>query len=302
MLVLWLGRLAPILFVFTLPVFAQADSELASHPDAPRLLDPAGDESGFAHAWLADFERTDLSDFRGTLFWLVCFSWAFVAVLAGGITARLVHGEGASGLFLAECGRYAGRFLRLGIVAAALCYVADVGVNALLADAHETAGRVHFTQDFAIERSHVRGALFLTLLAIIGAIHAYARIDIVSYERRSAVLSFLRGLATLLARLPKLLVLEVAMLLAAGAAALLAWVLSRVVVPLRPDSTWLVVGIFLAAAAVGSYLRTGIELGTLEARCRLLAPVAPEVTVYRSETPEPQTGDDSGELELPPVG
>jgi hypothetical protein len=78
-------------------------------------------------------------------------------------------------------------------------------------------------------------------------------------------------------RLPKLLLVEAAMLVATGAAVLLARLLAGIAAP-GADATWLSLGLFLAAMGVGSYLRTAIELGTLEARCRLLVPPAPPLS------------------------
>jgi hypothetical protein len=211
-----------------------------------------------------------------------------VTLLAGGIVARLVHGR--HGGFLENCGRYAGRFLRLAVVAAVCFYALDFVVNALLNEVHSKASYLYHTQDYGRGKAVVRGALFLTVLQILGAIHSYARIEIVAHERRSALISFVRGLATLILRLPKLLVIEVTMLLAMGAAVLVAWLL-RVANPLTADASWLPVGGVVLFTAVASYLRTGVELGTLEARCRLLAP-------SQSETPFVSTVDDEPGLPL----
>ena len=120
----------------------------------------------------------------------------------------------------------------------------------------------------------------------------YARIDIVANARRSVLVAFLRGISTLLLRLPRLLLVETGMLLAIGAAAGLAWFLTRVAAPAGPVP----IAVFLFLAALTSYLRTGIEIGAMEARCRLL--VAGEVS--QSE-PLPSLEDgDAGDLFLPP--
>ena len=268
-LVLWLARLLPILIFFGLPVFGQLHERVSHHPDANRLLDPAADTTGFAFQWLSDTMRSDVGGASEKVFWLVLIGWLLVTLLAGGIVSRLIHGR--EGGFLENCGKYAGRFLRLAIVAAACFYVLDFVVNALLAEVHSKTEHLYHTQDYARGKAIVRGALFLTLLQVLGAIHSYARIEIVAHERRSALLSFVRGLATLILRLPKLLVIEVAMLFATGAAVLVAWLL-RTANPLTADASWLPVGVAVLFTAAASYLRTGIELGTLEARCRLLAP------------------------------
>jgi len=70
---------------------------------------------------------------------------------------------------------------------------------------------------------------------------------------------------------------EVAMLLAAGLAVSVA---SLLVPAARPGAAagWLSFGVFVLLSALFSYLRTGIELGTLEARCRLLVPPAPPLS------------------------
>lgn len=268
-LVLWLARLLPILIFFGLPIFAQLDARISHHPDSGRLLDPAADTTGFTFAWLSDTVRDGAAGAPDKVFWLVLVGWLLVTLLAGGITARLIHGR--QGGFLETCGRYAGRFVRLAVVAAVGFYALDFVVNALLAEAHAKTKYLYFTQDYARGKTIIRGALFLTLLQVLGAIHSYARIEIVAYDRRSALLSFVRGLATLILRLPKLLVIEVGMLFATGAVVLLAWLL-RVANPLTADASWLPVAGVVLFTAVASYLRTGIELGTLEARCRLLAP------------------------------
>jgi len=284
-LVLWLARLLPILLFFGLPVFGQLQARVAHHPDANQLLDPAADTSGFTFTWLSDTVRSDVAGAADKVFWLILISWLLVTLLAGGILARLIHGR--DGGFLENCGRYAGRFLRLALVAVVCFYALDFVVNALLAEAHSKAAYLFHTQDYARGKAIVRGALFLTVLQVLGAIHSYARIEIVAHERRSALLSFVRGLATLILHLPKLLVIEVAMLLATGAAVLVAWLL-RTANPLTADASWLPVAGAVLFTAVASYLRSGIELGTLEARCRLLAPSQDETL------PVAVAGDDEG--------
>ena len=299
-LLLWLARLVPAVLFFSVPVFAAIDRRVGGSPDGARLLDAGADTTGFSSAVVADLVRTDLAATVDNVFWLVCFTWVVVTLLAGGITARLIHGREASGLFLAECGRYAGRFLRLGLVAAACLYAVDVLVNGVLHEVHARGAKLHHTQHFALEKTFVRGALFLAFWQLVGMVHAYARIDMVVNERRSAALAFLRGLGILVARLPKLLLLEAALLVAAGAAAAAAWLLGDALAP-RTDATWLSMGLFLAALAAGSYLRTGIELGTLDARCRLLAPAPPPSAPSRIETPvaSPPPWDDEGDIPLP---
>jgi hypothetical protein len=271
---LWLTRLVPILLFFTLPLCGAAGEELGRNPQARALLDAPADESGFAWAWTNDFlaARFDAPD---RVFWLCLASWLLVSVLSGGLVSAFVQRPG--GPLLAACGRYAGRFVRLAAVAAVLLYLADAAINGVLAAGHADGARAHFTQELGVERAMWRGILFPALAVLIGAVHSYARIDVVANERGSALLSFGRGFGILLTRLPKLLVVEAAMLLAAGVVALVAHLL----VPLsRPGaaSGWASFGAFLVVASLSSYLRTGIELGTLEARCRLLVPPAPPLS------------------------
>jgi hypothetical protein len=272
-LALWLTRLLPILLFFTLPLLGAAREETLKNPEARALLDAPADQGGFAWSWINDFlARFDAPD---RVFWLCLASSLLVAVLTGGLVSAFV--QRPEGPLLAGCGRYAGRFLRLALVGAVLIYLADAAVNGVLAAGHAEAAREHFTQEFAVKRTIWRASLFPVLVVLIRAVQSYAGIDIVANDRSSAFLSFGRGLGVLLSRLPKLLLLELAMLLAAGAAAFLAWLLIKVSLP-EQDASWLSFGVLLLSLALGSYLRTGMELGTLEARCRLLVPPAPPLS------------------------
>ncbi len=273
-LVLWLARLVPILVFFTLPVYGSLREDLGKNPQARAVLDAGKDESGFAWAWTNDFFATRF-DPADRVFWLCLATWLLVAVLTGGFVAAFVLKP--RGPLLPACGRFAGRFLRLALIAAVLLYLADAAVNGVLFERHFAAARAEFTQDYATKRAFMRGILFSALFVLIGAVHSYARIDLVANERRSALLSFARGFGILLVKLPKLLVIEAAMLLATGAAAFVAWILMRVARG-GGGAGWLSFGFFVTAAAIGSYLRTAIELGTLEARCRLLVPPAPPLS------------------------
>lgn len=294
--ILWIGRLLPVLLVFGLPLYAKALVSSAHHPDAGRLIGGGGE---FTHTWTQDLLRNDLTGLPETLFWLILFAWLLTTVLAGGIVARLIHGGAGPGLFLAECGRYAGRFLRLACLVAVSFYALDVLCNTLLAQAHQEARRLHMTQRYGVEKEVVRGLLFGALVYLLGLLHAYARIEIVAHERRSALLALLRALATLLLRLPKLFVLEIGMLLAAGAAAGVAWFLMAAGRPADPGAGWIAVGGFLLLGAVGSYLRSGIELGAMEARCRLLASAVATVSPSQFETPRPYEVEEEGDLFVP---
>ncbi|MHC4930874.1 MAG: hypothetical protein ACYTGV_01610 [Planctomycetota bacterium] len=304
-LVLWLARLLPIGLAFGLPLFLEIKARSAHHPDARLLLDPARDATGFAWSWSADFFRQGFVGASDTLFWIALFAWLLVTSLTGGILVRLVRGAG-SGPFLAECGRYGGRFLRLALIAAFVFYCADVACNALLAEFHTEAGRLHQTQDFELEKSWIRGTLFLAIAYLLGIVHSYARIDIVVNERRSALLSYLRGVGILVTRLPALFLVESAMLLYAGLAALVAWFFLKIANPLHPGATSIAISSFLLLALIGSYFRSGVEIGAMDARCRLLAPdpvitVAPlDPRVSPIETPIAQVGEEPEDLSLPP--
>jgi hypothetical protein len=283
---LWLARLVPIVLFFSLPLYDAARKDIARQPQARALLDAPADESGFSWAWTNDFFATRFQA-EHRLFWLFLAGWLIVCVLAGGLVAALLHGREP---IAAACGRYGGRMIRLGLIAAALLYVADAGVNGVLEASHEDAARVHHTQDFEAKRAFMRAALFTGLAFLIGVVHSYARIDLIARGRRSAFVAFGRALGILLARLPKLLVLEGVMLLAAGAAAALAYFLLRIA---RPGATagWASLGVFLVGGLLTSYLRTGVEMGTLAARCRLLVqpPLTPVSPFERLLPEEPPT-------------
>ncbi|MGQ0614377.1 MAG: hypothetical protein ACT4PV_11625 [Planctomycetaceae bacterium] len=281
---LWLARLLPILLVFTLPVYDAARAASAYHPDAPLLLDPGADASGFAFAWMSDFSRSGLGRASETLFWLILLAWTITTFLAGGITRRLLPGDGPRSPLTLDCARFFGRFMRLAFLFLLLAYALDVWVNTLLLPSHEKAVLKEHTEGLRIERSILRGLVLLTLLHILGAVHSYARIDLVLNDRRSAFVAFLRGLVTLLVRLPSLFLLEVALLLASGAAVLLAWFVTRRLVVAGSASGVLAIGVSLGLMAFASFLRTGLELGVLAARCRLLAPRGEE---SRDETAFP---------------
>ncbi len=272
-LVLWLARLLPIVILFGLPAFDSVAARTAEHPDAKVLLEPSEDATGFVHAFHTDFFRDEMNDASDRIFWLILLCWLLVTVLAGGIVTRLLHGGGLrGGLFLAECGRYAGRFLRLAFLAAFVLYCADAACNALWSIRHDEMQKLQHTQDFVLRTGWIRGLIFLALVYVIGLVHSYARIDMVSRERRSAVLSFLRGFGTLLRRLPQLLVLELGVLLVTAVAAALAWLVLKGANPLHANASWAAIVVFLVLAALTSYVRSGVEIGALGARCDLLAP------------------------------
>jgi hypothetical protein len=94
------------------------------------------------------------------------------------------------------------------------------------------------------------------------------------------------------------------MLLALGVAALLAFILIRAADPIGPSAGWPAFAAFLVLALAASWLRTGLEVGTLAARCRLLAPVAPpEPPLPRFETLPPLPPPEAlppEEYDLPP--
>ena len=266
---LWLARVLPIAAVFSVQAYDKVAARTEHHPDAGLLMDPAADGNGWVYAWTSDFFRIAWPEVGDTIFWLIVFAWLVVTPLAGGITSAFLWGRG-DGL-LAESGRYAGRFLRLALLVAVVFYWMDFAANSLLAEAHQQQARIHHLQDFAIDKQWIRGTLFLALVYVVGLVHSYARIDIVAHDRRSACLSFLRGFGTLFSRLGKLAILETGLLALAGLAALLMW-LALKGYPLHPGASWLAVGVFVPLALATSYLRTGIEVGALGARCRLIVP------------------------------
>ena len=92
------------------------------------------------------------------------------------------------------------------------------------------------------------------------------------HERRSVLRALAGGAKVMLETMPALLVVELAMLTATAVAALLFWAGCRVGLAAGADSGPLAIGLLMLAGALLSYLRTGVELGHFEARCRLLGP------------------------------
>ena len=278
--VLWLARLLPILLLFGVPAYDAMHARTAEHPDAHVLLDPSEDSTGFVHAFNTDFFRDVMKDASDTIFWLIVLCWILVTILAGGIITRLVHGTGLrGGLFLAECGRYAGRFVRLGFIAMFVIYVGDVACNSLWPVRHDELKKLEHTQDFAIRADWIRALIFLGLAYVVGLVHCYARIDMIAGERRSALLSFMRGFGTLLKRLPQLFFVELGVLLVTGVAALLAWLVLSGANPMHEDAGWSTIVFFFVLAAVTSYVRSGVEIGAVDSRCAVLVPPPPVQTI-----------------------
>ena len=206
--------------------------------------------------------------------------------MAGGIVTRLVHGGGLrGGLFLAECGRYAGRFLRLAVIAAVVFYALDALCNAVWSTAHNDAIRSEHTQDVTVAKGWLRALLFVGAAYLVGLVHNYARIDMIANERRSAALCFLRGIGALVRHLPALLVVELGVLVATGLAAGLAWLVLKGANPLHADATGLALGVFLMLAALTSFIRSGVEVGAVQARCGVLvAPPEADAILSQIET------------------
>ncbi len=282
-LVLWLSRLLPIVVVLGLPLYQSIGQSVGRHPDAGHLLEPEADSTGFFFAWTSDFFRDTMPDVPDRLFWLVVVAWFAVVFFAGGIVGRLVRLSEAAPVsdaeylpehendpgFMMDCGRYFGRFLRLAVLLVVLAHVIDYGLNGILAESQAKRAMVHHTQDFVIQKTLARGLLSLVGVWLLGLIAAYTQIHMVISDRASAVLSFLRAVRIVLRRLLSVLLVESGMLALAGLAALAAWLLPRAV---RPDagSTGLGIGLFVVVAAVVSYLRSGVEVGAMEARVRLV--------------------------------
>jgi len=288
-LALWLTRLVPVVAVLGAPLFHRAVEDVGRHPDAGRLLAPESDGTGFAWGWTRDFFRDVAPDTPDRVFWLVAFAWLAVAFLAGGIVARLVHGRDHP--FLADCGLYFGRFLRLAALVVVLAHVVDYGLNGILAESQALRGAAHHTQDFAVQKTLARGLLDLACLWLLGVVAAYAQIRIVAEERRSSFLALLAAARLFLRRVGPVLLVELGLLALVGAGVLVAWLLPRGLAP-GADATGLGIGLFLGAAALASYLRSGIEVGTMEARVRLAA--ADERPETGREEP-PEEPDDDGE-------
>lgn len=266
---LWVGRLLPILFLFTLPLYDAASGAAGAHPDSPRLLDPSKDASGFAHAFFTDLVREHLLGVEERVLWAVALGWIVTVFLSGGITARLLGGDGLFGSFFGKCGRYAARIFRLALFSLLLLYALDVGINVLWAESVIAQRFLQHTEAWRTKQEWLRGGIFVAGATLLGFIHAYARIDLVLHDRRSALLSWFRGLGLLLRHLHRLFVVEVAMLLVGGAGVAAAWA-TRFGVNAQTGAGSL--AFFLALTGLASLLRTGIEVGAMEARCRIFNP------------------------------
>jgi len=269
-LLIWSARLVPIVLVVGVGAFDAAHAAGAHDPRSRYLLDGAAISNGYTQAWTQDFHR-DYFDAGHSFFWMAVTGWLVVTLLSGGLYARFALAD-SSRTFATECGRLFGRFFRLGLGALVLLYVADVGINVFLDHQHSHEGRTHHLQAFRLESSLLRGGLFLLAWHLIGMLHSYARIDLVVRDGRSAILPWFRALGALLVRLPKLLVLEFGLIAFQGVAILLAWFAIGNSGLLSPHSSWASIGIWLALAACVSYLRTGLEVGVVDARCSILAP------------------------------
>ncbi len=271
-LALWLARLLPILLFVGLPAFGRIAEASAHHPDAGRLLDAPSDASGFSYAWGGDVVRGPMSDLPETVSMVVILAWIVVTLLAGGITARLLD----PGTRLPDgCARFGGRFLRLGLLVLVALYIADVAINTLLADRQSGAARAHHTQDYDLARTWTRGLLTLAVVWILGIVHAYARIDLIRGDRVSAVRSLCRGGMALLRDLPRLLLLEGGLALLTGVGVVGAY-FARDLSRLSADASGLEVGAHVVLLLSASYLRTGLEVGAMEARCILLGHRSPQ--------------------------
>ncbi|MEE8105314.1 MAG: hypothetical protein V3T86_07250 [Planctomycetota bacterium] len=299
-LLIWSSRLLPIAFVVGIGAYDAAHAAGAHDPRSRYLLDGAAISNGYAQAWTQDFHR-DYFDGAGLFFWMAVTGWFVVTLLSGGLYARLALAD-RSRTFATECGRLFGRFFRLGLGALVLLYVADVGINVFLEHQHFHEGQTHHLQTFRLESSLYRGALFLLAWHLIGMLHSYARINLVMRDGRSAILAWLRALGMLLLRLPKLLVLEFGLGAFHGVAILLAWFAIGNSGLLSPHSSWVSIGIWLALAASVSYLRTGLEVGAVDARCDILAPGRePESAAVVPTPKEPAGLGLKGTEDLPPL-
>ena len=301
-LLIWGARLVPIVLVVGFGAYDAAYGASAHDPRSRYLLDGASMSSGYTQAWSKDFYR-DQYDPGDSFFWMAVTGWLVVTLLSGGLYTRLATPD-RTGSYWTECGRWFGRFVRLGLVALLFFYVADVGVNVFLEQRHFHEGMVHHTQDHRWHGSLLRGGVFLVVWHLVGVLHSYARIQLVIRGGKSAIVAWFRGMGALIARFPKLLVLELGLVSFQGLAILLAWFAIGNSGLLTPHSSSASIGIWLVLAMSVSYLRTGLEVGVVDARCSILAPDrdgAHEPSPPAEPAPESMTPVLKGTEDLPPL-
>ncbi|MCZ6573819.1 MAG: hypothetical protein O7C98_11715 [Planctomycetota bacterium] len=271
-LLVWLALLLPVLIGFSLPLYDAAEGATAHNPDATRLLHKPGDKDPFVYAFVGDFVRNDFTDTGDRLFWIPVTAWVLMTVLSGGVVARLVGSESGKRPLLLECGRLAGRFLRLALVAAFVLYMADLAVNFLWAMKYDDWLLLHHTEALRIEGIMLRGAVFVTAWHLLHMVHAYAKIDIVHRDGRSALLAYLRGIGIFLRRIHRLVPLELGLLLVHLLFLFVAFLVLSGLRPKTPDVAWHRIGLFLGFGALYLFLRSGFSVGVMVARTRLILP------------------------------
>ncbi|MFQ5843614.1 MAG: hypothetical protein ACE5JG_01365 [Planctomycetota bacterium] len=289
-LLVWGALVVPVLLGFSLPLLGAAEQATAHHPDAPLLLQASKDRSGFAYAFGEDFVRNDFTAIGERLFWVLVGAWLLTAFLSGGVVSRLVR-PGESRPLLLECGRLVWRFVRLGVLAAFLVYLADLAVNQLWAARLADAVREEHSESLRIAGQLGRGAAFLALWYLLRVLHAYARILLVARDGRSVVAAYLRGLGRLVTRCHRLVPLELALVALNALLLLVGLVVLRALLPAGPDVGWLAIALFLGAAAFFSYLRSAITVGFMVARCRYLAPLPATATPRTERKVEREAAD-----------
>ena len=282
----------PPLVLLGLPAYAELREATAHHPGAAALLAPDTDATGAAGAWLLDLlGRSVLGDLDRVLA-VLAIDWLLVTLLTAGLVGCLSGGERS---LRQGCRRFGGRFLLLGLYSALLVLLVQVFIEGVLRPAQSEAVGEAVTQTVALRGQYLREGLLMLSIWLVWLLHTCARVDLVVHDRRSVLRAIGGGIGLLLDRLPALLLVETGMLLAAGAVALLYGLTGRILLAPGPRSGWFGLCALLLAGTFVSLLRTGVEIGTLEARCRALAPdPSPNETLESEVTPDPipATGPD----------
>ena len=300
-LLVWLALLLPVLLGFSLPLYGAAEGATALNPDATRLLHTPGDKDPFVYAFVGDFMRNDFADTGDRLFWILVCAWVLMTVLSGGVVARLVGSESGRRPILLECGRLAGRFLRLALLSAFVLYMADVAVNFLWARKFDDWALLHHEETLTLDGIMLRGAVFVTAWHLLHMVHAYAKIDIVHRDGRSALLAYLRGIGIFLRRIHRLVPLELGLLLAQLLLMFVAFLVFSGLRPKTPDVVWHRIGLFLGLGALYTFLRSGLSVGVMVARTRLILPTPAAAGAAAVVSGEAADFFDLGGAEAPPA-
>ncbi len=196
---LFLANLA-LAAIATEPVYHGILS-FSGHSLAARML-----ATGFSPDWLTDFSFNGAGALDRYARWIAAVGLLSIpvdAVLAGGVLARFQEadrGHKSSGYFR-DCGRYAGRLLRLMLVGLILYWL----VLRLL---HQSLGGIinRWTADWLDDRTVFAANLGLGALVILGLVFVnlvmdYAQVRLVMDDESSAIASFLGSLGLTLKRL-----------------------------------------------------------------------------------------------------